>query len=143
MYPHPADCSQFIGCRSEELTIFQCPTPLLFDPIQKSCQPPEEVECRTSCIDRPNGEYPHPHDCSLFIICRDGDANLYKCPPPLLFDPILSACNFPDDVDCYSVKHIFDRNQFYELNKYIKFLKNVQKTYSYVTQLSKKYENKR
>ncbi|XP_035715061.1 uncharacterized protein LOC118438629 [Folsomia candida] len=110
MYPHPADCSQFIGCRSEELTIFQCPTPLLFDPIQKSCQPPEEVECRTSCIDRPNGEYPHPHDCSLFIICRDGDANLYKCPPPLLFDPILSACNFPDDVDCYSVKHIFDRN---------------------------------
>lgn len=84
LYPHPTDCSLFIGCLNEELTIFDCPFDLLFDPLDLICKFPEEVECET-CIGRPDGTYPHPHDCALYILCRSGLLNIFRW-PPLLFE---------------------------------------------------------
>lgn len=82
------------------MTIFSCSAPKLFDPILRICNFPEEVDCQTSCIERPDGTYPHPHDCSLYILCRAGSSFLDKCPYPLLFDPVELYCNFPEDVVC-------------------------------------------
>lgn len=45
VYPHPQDCSLFIGCADERVHIYQCPTPLLFDPVTGRCDLPEIVQC--------------------------------------------------------------------------------------------------
>src|SRR5689334_21516993 len=98
-YPHPTDCAQFIGCHDEELDHFTCSPPLLFDPVSGFCDLPEFVDCETSCTGKPDGAYPHPHDCSLYILCHFEVLTLVKCPPPLLWDPVLVVCNYPDAVD--------------------------------------------
>lgn len=100
IYPHPTDCSLFIGCQYGEMTVFRCPPPLLFDPVTKGCDFPDQVQCGTSCQDKPDGTYPHPHDCALFVICRSEVPNIFKCPPPLLFDPVGLHCDFPEVVSC-------------------------------------------
>jgi hypothetical protein len=104
-YPHPTDCSLFIGCQDDddELKIFTCPPPLLFDPITRTCAFPEDVECGLSCIDKRNGNHLHPQDCSLYIICRNEVTHVFKCPMPLLFNPKTSSCDFPDNVECLVV----------------------------------------
>ncbi|XP_021964186.1 uncharacterized protein LOC110859530 isoform X2 [Folsomia candida] len=100
MYPHPYDCAMFIGCHNGELEIFTCPVPLLFDPVASTCMPPHLVDCNISCVGKPDGVYPHGQDCSLFITCVSEILEVYRCPPPLLFDPILLVCNYPEFVDC-------------------------------------------
>lgn len=93
---HPSDCSQFIIWYEQVAQIFQCPPPLLFNPVTKACSSPNTV----TCVSKPDGNYPHPHDCSLFLVCYDEIMEIYKCPPPLLFDPINRNCNLPQLVDC-------------------------------------------
>jgi hypothetical protein len=99
MYPHPARCDMFINCHDDVMTEFECPEPLLFDPIEGRCNLPQFVSCDISCIGKENGFYPHP-DCSLFYSCRDEVLDLFRCPPPLLFDPVNGRCDHPDDVQC-------------------------------------------
>jgi hypothetical protein len=101
-YPHPTDCSSFFVCVDGELFgEFSCPLPLAFDPIQQTCDLPEEVLCFFTCEGRA-GLHPHPNDCSKFIICREGQDqfDVYGCPEPLLFDPVLLKCDHPQYVDC-------------------------------------------
>jgi len=99
-YPHPYDCSLFINCYHEEMTVFACPPPLLFDPDLATCNAPGLVDCGLTCTDKPDGPHPHPHDCSLFIVCFAGELDIYKCPDPLLFDPVVKTCRHPEFVDC-------------------------------------------
>lgn len=103
LYPHPVDCSMYIICGVGGGTIVQkCPQPLLYDGGIKACNFPEDVECLPSCSGKPAGFYPHPHDCALYISCRGGgdeEVEVLRCPPPSLFDPILTTCN-PELVDC-------------------------------------------
>lgn len=82
------------------MDLLSCQPPLLFDTVEKVCDFIDELQCGTSCVDRPDGRYPHPHDCSLYIICRSGVTNLVKCPPPLLFDGEELACTYPENVNC-------------------------------------------
>jgi hypothetical protein len=101
-YPHSTDCSSFFVCDNGELAgEFSCPPLLIFDPIQQTCNIPEEVVCFFSCEGR-TGLNSHPKDCSKFIVCRKGQIqmNVYDCPEPLLFDPVLLKCNLPHYVEC-------------------------------------------
>ena len=100
MYPHPTDCRLFIACHDGKLDIFECPPPNLFNPVFGNCDIPEAVDCGISCVDRPDGHFPHPHDCSLYLVCHSEAATIIKCPYPLLFDPVLLVCNYPDAVNC-------------------------------------------
>ena len=100
IHPHPTDCSKYIGCSFRETYVFDCPLPLLFDPVGLRCNFPHLVECNLSCSDKPDGVYSHPHDCSLYVICYDGSMEVFKCPQPLLFDPIRLDCNHPHLVVC-------------------------------------------
>jgi hypothetical protein len=101
-YPHPTNCSSFFVCVDGELAgDFICTEPLLFDPIQQTCNFPEEVLCFFTCEGK-DGFFPHPNDCSKFLSCHDGSPNVevFDCPEPLLFDPVLLKCNLPQFVDC-------------------------------------------
>jgi hypothetical protein len=46
-FPHPSDCSKFLGCRGgiPNVEVFNCPEPLLFDPLLLKCNIPQLVEC--------------------------------------------------------------------------------------------------
>jgi hypothetical protein len=47
VFPHPSDCSQYIGCRegTSAIEVFDCPEPLLFDPVLLKCDLPQFVNC--------------------------------------------------------------------------------------------------
>jgi hypothetical protein len=101
-YPHPTDCSSFFVCvDGEPAGEYSCPPSLLFDPIQQTCNFPEEVVCFFSCEGK-EGLFPHPSDCSKFLGCRRGSPNVevFDCPEPLLFDPVLLKCDLPQFVNC-------------------------------------------
>jgi hypothetical protein len=100
-YPNPIHCSSFFVCVDGELAgEFSCPSPLLFDSIQLTCNVPDDVLCFFSCEKR--GFFPHPSDCSKFLGCRGGSPNVevIDCPEPLLFDPVLLKCHIPQLVEC-------------------------------------------
>jgi hypothetical protein len=101
-YPHPTNCSSFFVCMDCELAgDFACPSPLLFDPIQQTCDFQENVLCFFTCEGK-KGLFPHPNDCSKFLGCHNESPNVevFDCPEPLLFDPVLLKCNLPQFVDC-------------------------------------------
>jgi len=100
-YPHPLGCELFIGCRFGEGSVYTCPDPYLFDPTLTTCNQPHLVDCQLTCEGKVDGLHPHPYDCALVISCDGGDSmDVFKCPPPLLFDPVMRICNFPDLVNC-------------------------------------------
>jgi hypothetical protein len=104
-YPHPTDCNSFFICVDGELAgEFSCPPSQLFDPVQQTCTIPEEVVCFFTC-DGQEGLQPHPTDCSKYIFCREGTAaiEVFDCPEPLLFDPVLLKCDLPQFVNCSTV----------------------------------------
>jgi len=43
---------------------------------------------------------PHPTDCTKYYECQKDWPILMECAPPLYFDPSISACNWPSQVDC-------------------------------------------
>jgi hypothetical protein len=104
-YPHPTDCASYFACMDGELAgKFTCPPSQLFDPIQQTCNFPEEVVCFFTCEGR-EGLFPQPSDCSKYISCRGGTSEIevVYCPEPLLFDPVLLKCNLSQLVNCTSV----------------------------------------
>jgi len=99
-YPNPLDCSKYIGCYEGEMSHYQCPSPLLFDPTIGGCNLPSLVDCDMSCEGKLDGLYPHPQDCSLYIICNDWELYVSRCPAPLLFNRVERRCDFPQNVEC-------------------------------------------
>jgi hypothetical protein len=102
-YPHPTNCSSFYVCSGGELAgEISCPPPLNFDPIEQTCNFPEEVVCFYTCEGRAGGLHPHPSDCSKYIVCTEGQSQIdvYDCPEPLLFSPVLLKCDLPQFVVC-------------------------------------------
>jgi hypothetical protein len=100
-YPHPTDCSSFFICLDVELAgEYSCPPPLLFCPIQQTCTKADPSKCFLSCDGR-EGLQPHPTNCSKFLFCTKGGSTIevFYCPEPLLFDPVLLRCSLPQLVN--------------------------------------------
>merc|ERR1711962_211194 len=57
------------------------------------------VECPES-VDGFPVFVPHPTDCTKYYECQKDWPILMECAPPLYFDPSISACNWPSQVDC-------------------------------------------
>ncbi|KAK9718351.1 Chitin binding Peritrophin-A domain [Popillia japonica] len=51
-----------------------------------------------------NGEYdvllPDSSDCAIFYKCNEGEAVVQDCPDGLAFNPELTVCDYPANVDC-------------------------------------------
>jgi hypothetical protein len=102
-YINPSECSSFVNCRAGNASVFTCPEPLLFDPLERKCNFPDLTDCTLTCEGK-EGFFPHPNNCSLFIGCHGGspDIVVYECPEPFLFDPVTVECGWPDLVQCES-----------------------------------------
>ncbi|GFU24670.1 chondroitin proteoglycan 2 [Nephila pilipes] len=46
------------------------------------------------------GQFPHETYCQQYYNCWDGRATIEECPGKLLFNPVISACDFPEAVNC-------------------------------------------
>jgi len=99
-FPHPTDCSKFVGCRGGNADVYQCQDGFLYNPAIGVCDDAAQVECEFDCSGRPDGTYAHPRDCGSYVICRSEVTSMIPCPPPLLFDKTLLVCNFPELVQC-------------------------------------------
>jgi hypothetical protein len=102
-YPHPTDCSSYYVCKEGELVgEYTCQIPLFFDPIEQTCNFPEDVVCFFTCEGTAAGLHAHPSDCSKYIVCTEGQSRIdvYDCPEPLLFNPLLMKCDLPQFVEC-------------------------------------------
>ncbi|GJQ67849.1 SCRASP1 [Trypoxylus dichotomus] len=52
------------------------------------------------CPDNSQSFYPHPTSCSKFIECNRGEAHVLDCIDGLHYNPALSWCDFPENVNC-------------------------------------------
>ena len=52
------------------------------------------------CDNKPDGVYPHPDNCRMFIECIGGYGLEESCPTGLLFNPDTIVCDDPRNVDC-------------------------------------------
>ena len=48
----------------------------------------------------PNGLFPHPTNCGLFILCGYGRGCIMECPHTLHFSPELRICTWPEEAQC-------------------------------------------
>lgn len=46
------------------------------------------------------GQFPHETYCQQYYNCWDGRATIEECPGKLLFNPVISACDYPEAVNC-------------------------------------------
>lgn len=55
---------------------------------------------RVSCPDSATGLFPHPSDCSKFLNCANGQTFVQDCGPGTVFNPAISTCDWPYNVNC-------------------------------------------
>lgn len=55
------------------------------------------------CALRSDGHYEFPEDCASFLICRDRNSFVKRCPNGLLFNQEESVCDWPNNVHCEGV----------------------------------------
>lgn len=123
--PHPDSCNKFIKCGAakNQYTVFDCPPTLVFNPILLVCDWPYNVDCKkgsnsqtttmrttynseqtndlfASCS--PGKLLPNPRNCSQFVICGQVPIQhaIISCNPPLLYNPNILGCDWPQNVNC-------------------------------------------
>lgn len=101
LHPHPDDCKKFIQCislnRGQELT---CAMNLVYDPDAKTCiYPKNDLICPDilPCLQKSNGYFAHPFNCSLYIQCESGREKIQTCSPGLIWVPSVNSCMYPTD----------------------------------------------
>lgn len=52
------------------------------------------------CIDRPNGNYADPYDCSGFYTCVNEETLKENCPKALRYNHTTGECDWPANVQC-------------------------------------------
>uniref|UniRef100_A0A1B6CJC3 Chitin-binding type-2 domain-containing protein n=1 Tax=Clastoptera arizonana TaxID=38151 RepID=A0A1B6CJC3_9HEMI len=55
---------------------------------------------RVKCPDGASGLYPHPSNCYKFLNCDHGRTFIMDCGPGTAFNPKISVCDYPNNVDC-------------------------------------------
>ncbi|XP_023242388.1 LOW QUALITY PROTEIN: uncharacterized protein LOC111640596 [Centruroides sculpturatus] len=114
-FPNLDDCSSFYHCSHWIPSLKRCPLSLVFNPILKVCDWPENVDdCGkpvvpplVPCEEDPFitcppdvCRIPNPNDCNSFYSCIDNKACLRKCPVGLYYNPEKMTCDHPTNVDC-------------------------------------------
>lgn len=101
LHPHPDDCKKFIQCislnRGQELT---CAMNLVYDPDAKTCiYPKNDLICPDilPCLQKNNGYFAHPFNCSLYIQCESGREKIQTCSSGLIWVPSVNSCMYPTD----------------------------------------------
>lgn len=46
--------------------------------------------------DLPDGLYAFPNDPTIFVVVEDGYVAFHRCPPGMVYDPLIQACVFPE-----------------------------------------------
>ncbi|RVE43501.1 hypothetical protein evm_011835 [Chilo suppressalis] len=107
------DCDSYIECKKYMPFMFTCPDGLHFNRKaiwpEYPCSYPWEVECQANYRindPQPTGDCPHrfgvfplkDDECSKYIMCHEGKANLMSCPHGLVFNTEESACDWPVNV---------------------------------------------
>ncbi|XP_035223858.1 uncharacterized protein LOC118196503 isoform X1 [Stegodyphus dumicola] len=117
-YPDPEDCSRYYECRFSIPTLYQCPKSTLYDERRESCMEDKYVRCGN----RPGGvgggkepekdvrvvfrcpyiwgTFPHPEDCSKYIICIYNVPTLFSCRKHELFHAYYRRCFPKEQVSC-------------------------------------------
>ena len=52
------------------------------------------------CLDRSNGNYADPYDCSGFYTCTEGETLKENCPKRLKYNYNTGECDWPFNVKC-------------------------------------------
>ena len=52
------------------------------------------------CLDRANGNYADPYDCSGFYMCTEGETVKESCPKRLKYNYNTGECDWPFNVKC-------------------------------------------
>ncbi|EDV95796.1 GH15575 [Drosophila grimshawi] len=60
------------------------------------------------CPSGVSGLHPHPHDCTKYLNCANGQTFVMDCGPGTAFSVSLLSCDFKDNVDCE--RHSFTGN---------------------------------
>ncbi|XP_050412128.2 probable chitinase 10 [Patella vulgata] len=95
IFPHPDDCNLYIFCNDGVENTMTCDDGLVFDPEITTCRKPTtELHCPdlTPCKGMDLGYYPHPFDCSKFIICETEKEVIQSCLHGLVWDPTKKSC---------------------------------------------------
>lgn len=74
------------------------PSPVLSPPLPP---PPATASYHNqNCPPGASGRYPHPFDCTKFLMCSNGEAHVQDCGPGTAWNKAMEVCDFKDKVDC-------------------------------------------
>ncbi|KAK2560974.1 hypothetical protein P5673_016097 [Acropora cervicornis] len=60
----------------------------------------EDLVDKDFCLDRANGSYADPYDCSSFYTCLSGETQRENCPKALRYNYNTGECDWPANVKC-------------------------------------------
>jgi len=70
---------------------------------------PRQITCidfpsgTVECVGKPDGNYPHPTNCTKFITCSNQRKYEMNCPHGLHFNSNLLMCDYPANANCNSI----------------------------------------
>ncbi|XP_053957248.1 uncharacterized protein LOC128862566 isoform X3 [Anastrepha ludens] len=125
LYPHPTDCKKYLRCANGISYVMDCGPGTAFNAALEVCDFMDKVDCSTNrhldfgtfgnsaaggseddnkqlvvCPKGAAGMYPHPLDCTKFLNCNNGIANIKECGPGTAWNPKMEICDFIANVDC-------------------------------------------
>lgn len=97
-----------------------CPFPLLFNPIDRLCDDPENVDCDIEPTPTPGPDdicppslpgsppifVPSEESCEQYYICFQGIPSLLYCKPGFHWNRQRNFCDLPENANC-PVSYIF------------------------------------
>ncbi|XP_018337851.1 PREDICTED: uncharacterized protein LOC108745930 [Trachymyrmex septentrionalis] len=139
--PHETDCNLYYVCENGVSILKKCSPNLVFNPILKVCDFPENYVCKIThdknnikkidkivqnldpitCIGTCPEEDPDyavllPNDdCKKFCMCSGGVAWVQPCPEPLYFDSVEKICKKKKDAVCGI--RLYNQDRFIKTDK--------------------------
>ncbi|XP_037817731.1 uncharacterized protein LOC119607724 isoform X1 [Lucilia sericata] len=73
------------------------PSAVLSPPLPSPLAP---IANDVNCPPGATGRYPHPYDCTKFLMCANGETHIQDCGPGTAWNKAMEVCDFKDKVDC-------------------------------------------
>ncbi|XP_076755931.1 uncharacterized protein LOC143426377 [Xylocopa sonorina] len=113
-FPSPTSCANYLNCWDDTVTEQTCPDGLLFNDLILLCDFDYNVNCGSRPMPspkpslpegsrlcpEPNGRYRSATNCSEFYVCVYRKPIKFGCPLGLVYNDVLSVCDYPYNVDC-------------------------------------------